>query len=56
MLRWSSPERKTYSRVGRFSFYGKRKGKVFADFLREGDPDEVDVDWFAGDVKVVEIV
>ncbi|KAM7194690.1 Heterokaryon incompatibility protein (HET) domain containing protein [Naviculisporaceae sp. PSN 640] len=29
LLKWSSPERKTYRRIGWFSYYGKRKGTPF---------------------------
>lgn len=56
VLRWSSPERKTYSRVGRFSYYGDRKGRLFAEHVREGQSKEVDFDWFTGESHVIEIV
>jgi hypothetical protein len=56
VLRWSSPERKTYSRVGVFSYYGDKKGKVFEEFQREGENEHVDFDWFTDEPKVVEII
>ncbi len=56
VLRWSSPERKTYSRVGWFSYYGERKGRVFEDLLEEGDEEEVEMDWFTGKPEALEII
>lgn len=56
VLRWSSPERKTYSRVGRFSYYCDRKGKRFAEHLEEGMSEEVEYDWFTDEPKVIEII
>jgi hypothetical protein len=56
VLRWSSPERKTYSRVGVFSYYGDKKGKVFEEFQREGEDEHVEFDWFTDEPKVVEII
>ncbi|RYP56070.1 hypothetical protein DL771_012133 [Monosporascus sp. 5C6A] len=56
VLRWSSPERKTYSRVGRFSYYGGRKGRLVAGQPREGQSAEVDFDWFTDELQVIEII
>ena len=56
VLRWSSPERKTYSRLGRFSYYGNRKGKLFEEFIKDGEPREVDFDWFTDEPQVIEII
>ena len=62
VLRWSSPERKTYSRVGLFSYHGEKKGEgTRGSFGREGDPKEVDpkeveFDWFSCEPAVVEII
>ncbi|EXJ66237.1 uncharacterized protein A1O5_10389 [Cladophialophora psammophila CBS 110553] len=56
VLRWSSPERKTYSRVGRFTYYGDRKGRLFAEHVKAGQPAEVEFDWFADEPKVIEII
>ena len=56
ILRWSSPERKTNSRVGRFSYYGNRKGRRFDEHIKEGQPAEVDFDWFTDEPKVIEII
>ncbi|TRX96824.1 hypothetical protein FHL15_002130 [Xylaria flabelliformis] len=56
VLRWSSPERKTYSRLGRFSYYGKRKGKLFKEHVKDGESGEVDFDWFTDEPTVIEII
>ena len=56
VLRWSSPERKTYSRVGRFSCYGDRKGHLFADHVQDGQSAEVEFDWFTDETTVIEII
>jgi len=56
VLRWSSPARETYSRIGVYLYYGKRKGIVSDEFLEDRGPSEVDIDWFADKPKVVEIV
>ncbi|KAK4455314.1 hypothetical protein QBC34DRAFT_481428 [Podospora aff. communis PSN243] len=56
VLRWSSPERKTYSRVGVFSYHGEKKGRVMEEFWKEGDPKEVEFDWFSDEPMVVEII
>ncbi|KAK4691159.1 hypothetical protein P7C71_g5781, partial [Lecanoromycetidae sp. Uapishka_2] len=56
VLRWSSPERKTYSRIGQFSYYGERKGHLFADHTEDGQSAEVDFDWFTDEPKIVEII
>ena len=56
VLRWSSPERKTYSRVGRFSYYGDRKGHLFADHVKDGQSAEVEFDWFTDEPTVIEII
>ncbi|MCJ1401284.1 hypothetical protein MMC11_004496 [Xylographa trunciseda] len=52
VLRWSSPERKTYSRVGRFSYDGDRKGYL----VKDGPPTEVEFDWFTNEPTVIEII
>ncbi|KAI0400752.1 heterokaryon incompatibility protein-domain-containing protein [Xylaria palmicola] len=56
VLRWGSPERKTYSRLGRFSYYGERKGRLFAEHVKDGEPEDVDFDWFTDEPKVIEII
>jgi len=56
VLQWSSPERKTYSRVGRFSYCGSRKGRLFDDLVQDGQPAVVDFDWFSDEPEVIEIV
>ncbi|KAH7112428.1 heterokaryon incompatibility protein-domain-containing protein [Dactylonectria macrodidyma] len=56
VLRWSSPERKTYSRVGRFSYYGDRKGRLFAEHIKDGQSAELEFDWFTDEPKVIEII
>ncbi|KAK0739487.1 hypothetical protein B0T21DRAFT_143074 [Apiosordaria backusii] len=56
VLRWSTPERKTYSRVGRFSYYGDRKGKLFPELTEDGEPGEMDYDWFTDEPRVIEII
>ncbi|KAI0535350.1 heterokaryon incompatibility protein-domain-containing protein [Xylaria digitata] len=56
VLRWSSPERKTYSRIGRFSYYGDRKGQRFTEHIKDGQSAEVEFDWFADEPKVIEII
>ncbi|KAI0433591.1 heterokaryon incompatibility protein-domain-containing protein [Xylaria sp. FL1042] len=56
VLRWTSPERKTYSRIGRFSYYGRRKGRLFSEHIRDGQSAEVDFDWFSDKPKVIEII
>lgn len=56
VLRWSSPERKTYTRVGRFSYYGDRKGYLFPDHVKDGQSAEVEFDWFTGEPTVIEII
>lgn len=56
VLRWSSPERKTYSRVGRFSYYGDRKGHLFPEHVKDGQSAEVEFDWFTDEPKVIEII
>ncbi|KAI1279987.1 heterokaryon incompatibility protein-domain-containing protein [Xylaria sp. FL0933] len=56
VLRWSSPERKTYSRIGRFSYYGRRKGHLFAEHVQDGQSGEVDFDWFSDEPKIIEII
>ena len=56
VLRWSSPERKTYSRVGRFSYYGDRKGHLFPDDIKDGQSAEVEFDWFTDEPEVIEII
>ncbi|KIW88153.1 uncharacterized protein Z519_11264 [Cladophialophora bantiana CBS 173.52] len=56
VLRWSSPERKTYSRVGRFTYYGDRTGRLFAEHVKAGQFAEVEFDWFADEPKVIEII
>ena len=56
VLRWSSSERKTYSRVGRFSYYGDRKGHLFSDHVKDGQSAEVEFDWFADKPTVIEII
>lgn len=56
VLRWSSPERKTYSRLGRFSYYGHRKGRLFAELVEDGQSAEVEFDWFTDESKVIEII
>ncbi len=56
VLRWSSPERKTYSRVGRFSYYGDRKGRLFPELVEDGQSAEVEFDWFTNEPTVIEII
>ena len=56
VLRWSSPERKTYSRVGRFSYYGDSKGYLFKEHVKHGQSAEVKFDWFADEPTVIEII
>jgi hypothetical protein len=56
VLRWSSPERKTFTRVGRFSYWGLRKGRKFAEHVREGESEVVDFDWWSGEPEVIEII
>ena len=56
VLRWSSPERKTYSRIGQFSYYGDRKGYTFSDLVKEGQSAEVEFDWFTDKPTVIEII
>lgn len=56
VLRWSSLERKTYSRVGRFSYYGDRQGHLFADHVQDGQSVEVEFDWFTDETTVIEII
>ena len=56
VLRWSSPERRTYSRVGRFSFHGDRKGRLFEEHVKDGQPAEVQFDWFADEPEIIEII
>ncbi|KAI1429945.1 heterokaryon incompatibility protein-domain-containing protein [Xylaria sp. FL1777] len=56
VLRWSSPERKTYSRIGRFSYYGDRKGHILPEYVKEGQSTEVDFDWFMDELQVIEII
>lgn len=56
VLRWSSPERKTYSRVGRLSFHGNNKGRLFADHVKDGQPAEVQFDWFTDEPEIIEII
>ncbi|KAI1310418.1 heterokaryon incompatibility protein-domain-containing protein [Xylaria venustula] len=56
VLRWSSPERKTYSRIGRFSYHGDRKGQLFAEHVKDGESAEVDFDWFSDEPQVIEII
>ena len=56
VLGWSSPERKTYSRVGRFSYYGDRKGYLFKEHVKDGQSAEVEFDWFTNEPTVIEII
>jgi hypothetical protein len=56
VLRWSSPERKTYSRIGRFSYYSDRKGHLFAEHVKDGQSTVVDFDWFTDEPMVIEII
>jgi hypothetical protein len=56
VLRWSSPERKTYSRIGRFSYYGDRKGHLFAEHVKDRQSAVVDFDWFTDEPMVIEII
>ena len=56
VLRWSSPERKTYSRIGRFSYYGDRKGRLFPDLIQAGQSATVEFDWFTDEPMVIEII
>jgi hypothetical protein len=56
VLRWSSLERKTYSRIGRFSYYGDRKGYLFAEHVKDGQSVEVEFDWFTNEPTVIEII
>lgn len=56
VLRWSSPEKKTYSRVGRFSYYGDRKGYLFEEHVKDGQSAEVKFDWFTDEPTVMEII
>ena len=55
VLRWSSSEKKTHSRVGRFSYYGDRKGYLLAD-VEDGQSAEVEFDWFTHEPTVIEII
>ena len=56
VLKWSSSDRKTYSRVGRFSYWGLKKGRKFAEHIKDGEVDEVYFDWFTDEPKVIEII
>lgn len=56
ILRQSSPEKETYSRVGRFSYYGDRKGYPVPDHVEDELPAEVEFDWFTNEPTVIEIV
>ena len=56
VLRWSSPERKTYSRIGRFTYCGDRKGRLFPELIKDGQSADVDFDWFANEPTVIEII
>ncbi|KAK0742805.1 heterokaryon incompatibility protein-domain-containing protein [Schizothecium vesticola] len=56
VLRWSSPERKTYSRIGVFSLSGRRKGTLCEEFLEEGGPSEEDFNCFPDKARVIEII
>ena len=56
VLDWSDFDRKTYSRVGRFSYWGLRKGRKFAEHIKEGEDHTVDFNWFSDEPKVIEIV
>ena len=61
VLSWASPERKAYRRIGKFSYWGKRRGRKLsissqgANRLEE-EEEEVDFDWFTGEQKVIEIL
>ena len=56
VLRWSSAERRTYSRLGRFSFKGDRKGHIFPELVEDGQSAEVEFDLFRNELKVIEII
>ncbi|KAI1749902.1 heterokaryon incompatibility protein-domain-containing protein [Xylaria castorea] len=56
VLRWSTPERKTYSRIGRFSYYGERKGSLFKEHVKDGESGDVKFDWFTDEPTVIEII
>ncbi|KAK4967995.1 hypothetical protein LTR42_010325 [Elasticomyces elasticus] len=56
VLKWSSPDRQTYSRVGRFSYWGLKKGRRFAEHVKDGEVEEVSFDWFTAMPKVIEVI
>jgi hypothetical protein len=56
VLKWSSPDRKTYSRVGRFSYCGLKKGRKCPEYIKEGEVDEINFDWFTDKPKIIEII
>jgi hypothetical protein len=56
VLQWASTERKAYRRVGRFNYWGRRKGRRFKDHIKEGEDEDVGFNWFTGEPKVIEII
>jgi hypothetical protein len=56
VLKWASPERKAYQRVGRFNYWGKRRGRRFHEHVEEGEDEHMDFDWFTGEPVLIEIV
>jgi len=56
VLRWSSPERKTYSRIGQFSYFGDCKGQLFPELVTDGQSAVVDFDWFTDEPMIIEII
>ena len=56
VLRWSSPKKETYSRVGRFTYFGDREGRLCDEQIQDGQPAEVAFDWFTDEPKIIEII
>ncbi len=56
VLRWSSPEKVSYSRVGQFSYSGNGRGHIFSHNGTGGPDADIAFDWFASKPTLLKIV